>query len=110
VSYGTPLSKRVFVGLTVSADYVGDGYARTYFGITPAQSLASGYPAYTSTAGFLDVSAGMLAGYSLSGDLRHGFMLFAAGNYSRLLGQFARSPIVRDKNQLIGAVGVAYTF
>lgn len=110
ITYGTPLSKRVLVGLTVSADYVGNNYARTYFGVTSAGSLASGYPVYTPGSGFEDVSAGLLTGYALSGDLRHGFMVFAAGNYSRLLGGFARSPIVRNPNQLIGAVGLTYTF
>lgn len=110
ISYGTPLSKRIFVGLTVSADYVGGDYARTYYGVTPAQAAASGFPAYTLGAGFNSVNGGLLAGYSLSGDLRKGFTLFAAGNYSRLVGDTARSPLVRDKNQLIGAVGIAYTF
>lgn len=110
VSYGTPLSKRVFVGLTVSADYVGDGYARTYYAVTPAQSAASGFSTYSLGAGFNSASAGLLAGYALSGDLRRGFMVFAAGNYSRLLGETARSPVVRDPNQFIGAIGLAYTF
>jgi outer membrane protein len=110
ISYGTPLSKRIFVGLTISADYVGGDYARTYYGITPAQSAASGFPVYTLGEGFNSANAGLIAGYSLSGDLRRGFTLFAAGNYSRLLGETARSPVVRDKNQLIGAVGIAYTF
>lgn len=110
INYGTPLSTRTFVGLTVSAEYVGGGYARTYYGVTPAQSVRSGFPAYAPGDGFNNISAGIIAAYSLSGDLRRGFAVFAAGNYSRLLGEYARSPVVRDPTQLIGALGIAYNF
>lgn len=110
VTYATPLSKRMLVALNVAADYVGGGYARTYYGVTPAQSAISGFPTYDIGAGFNNVSAGFLAGYSLSGDLRHGFSVFAAGNYSRFLPETRRSPLVHADEQLIGAVGLAYTF
>lgn len=110
ISYGTPLSTKIYVGVSASADYVGDKFARTYFGVTPAQSLASGLPVFTPDSGFKDIAFSALGALSLSGDLRHGLSLFALGNYERLLGDFKRSPIVRDANQWIGAVGVAYTF
>src|ERR1700712_794830 len=76
VSYGTPLSKKLFVGVNAAADYVGGKYARTYFGVTPTQSIASGLRAYTPGDGFKDIYATGLANYSLSGDLRHGLSLF----------------------------------
>lgn len=110
VSYGTPLSRRAYVGMSISADHVGSGYARTYFGVTPAQSAASGLPAYAPDAGFKDVSFGLFGAISLSGDLRRGLSVFALGSYSKLLGQFGRSPVVRNRNQLFGALGLAYTF
>ncbi len=110
LSYGTPLSTKVYVGASVAADHVGRGYARTYFGVTPAQALASGLAAYTPDEGFKDVNFGLLGNMSLTGDLRHGLSLFAIGNYERLLGDFARSPVVRDRNQWFGGLGLAYTF
>lgn len=113
VSYGTPLSETLFVNLSASATIVGDGYARTYFGVTPAGATASGLPAYDLDGGIQDVGANLLIGKSLSGDLRHGWALFGIAGYSRLLGDFQRSPIVKiagDRNQLFGAVGLAYTF
>ncbi len=110
VSYGTPLSRKIFVGISASADYVGGGYARDYFGVTPAQSLRSGLAAYTPGDGVKSASFGGVANFSITGDLRRGLSVFALGNYSKLLGEFGRSPVVRDKNQLIGALGVAYTF
>lgn len=110
VSYGTPLSTKVYVGASASATYVGSGYGQRYFGVTAPQSIASGLPAYTPGDGLKDVSFGMLGNISLTGDLRRGLSLFAAGNYSKLLGDFGRSPIVRDRNQWFGGLGLAYTF
>ena len=52
INYGTPLSRKAFVGASVSATHVGDGYARRYFGVSPAQSLASGLRRYTPGSGF----------------------------------------------------------
>ncbi|MBA3896794.1 MAG: MipA/OmpV family protein [Sphingomonadaceae bacterium] len=110
ISYGTPLSKSIYVGVSAAAHYVGDRYARTYFGVTPAQSAASGLPGFTPGSGFKDVTFGGLAALSLSGDLRHGFALFAGGSYGVFLGEFRRSPITRSNHQFTGAIGVGYTF
>jgi MipA family protein len=110
ISYSTPLSKTLYVGASIAADHVGSGYARTYFGVSPAQSLASTLPIYGATKGWKDINVGLLTNISLSGDLRRGLSLFALGNYERLLGDFARSPIVRTRNQWFGGVGLAYTF
>jgi MipA family protein len=104
ITYGTPLSRKAYVGAYASADHVGSGYARTYFGVTPAQALASGLPVDAPKAGF---KAGNV---SLTGDLLGGLSVFAIGNYSRLLGEFSRSPVVRERNQWFGGLGLAYTF
>ena len=110
INYGTPLSRKAFVGASISATHVGDGYARRYFGVTPAQSLASGLRRYTPGSGFKDVTVGTLANFALTGDLLGGLSLFGVGSYSRLLGDFGRSPVVRNRNQWFGTVGLAYTF
>jgi MipA family protein len=110
INYGTPLSEKIYVGLSVAANHVGGGYAKTYFGITPLQSLSSGLPAASTGSGFKDINFGLLTNISLTGDLRGGLSFFAIGNYERLLGDFARSPVVRDRNQWFGGVGLAYTF
>lgn len=113
IEYGTPLSEVTYVGATLSADIVGDGFADTYFSVTPAGTVASGLPAYTAEGGIKDLTFALFANQSLSGDLRQGLSLFALGSYSRLLGDFKRSPIVSiagDKDQYFAAVGLAYTF
>ncbi|WP_300117313.1 MipA/OmpV family protein [Sphingobium sp.] len=116
IEYFTPLSIRSFVGLGVSADYVGKKYGRYYFDVTPEQAVASGLPAYDRAgdgSGFRKVNFNLTGGYSLSGDIRRGWTLFALGSYSRMLGDYADSPMVAiagSKDQWIGAIGVGYTF
>lgn len=116
VEYMTPLSTKAFVGLGVSAEYVGKGYGRYYYDIDAAGSTASGLPVYTGAgdkAGFKKVGVNLTGGYSLSGDLRRGWALFAVTGYSRLLGDYADSPVVAiagSRDQWIGAVGIGYTF
>ncbi|MEN2787021.1 MipA/OmpV family protein [Sphingomonas qilianensis] len=113
IDYGTPLSRKAYVGLSANAIYVGGEYADTYYSVTPAGSLLSTLPSYNAGKGWKNYSVTAFASYALTGDLLHGLSLVAGGSYSRLLGDFAESPIVRiagDRNQLLGAVGLAYTF
>jgi outer membrane scaffolding protein for murein synthesis (MipA/OmpV family) len=113
LEYGTPLSRTVFVGLGLSAEHVGDGFARTYYAVTPAGAVASGLAPYDLDGGWKNWRGTLLGTWSLSGDLRRGFALFAVGSYSRMLGDFKDSPIVSDAgdaDQYFGALGLSYTF
>lgn len=113
LTYLTPLSRKAAVGLFGSAQYAGQGYATTYYTITPTQSLASGLPVFNARKGWKNYAVGGFATVSLTGDLLHGFKLAAGGTYTRLMNDFGYSPIVRlrgSKNQFLGAVGIAYTF
>lgn len=114
VSYVTPLSKAVLATLTFSAHHADDDYGRYYYSVTPAQSAASGLPQYQADGGWDSVSAGMLVGWDLSGDLRDGgWAVFAIGSYSRMLGDGRRTPYTAqrgDADQWLGGAGVAYTF
>ncbi len=113
IDFGTPLSRKLYVGASLSADWVGGGYADTYYSITPADALASGLSAYDADGGFKGWKAGLLANHSITGDLTHGLSLFATGSYGRLAGDFKRSPIVADRGsggQWLGAIGLGYTF
>lgn len=114
IDYGTPLSRRFYAGASFSASIVGDRYARTYFAVSPAGSIASGLPVYADPRGGLKSwSLTAIATRSLTGDLKHGLGLYAAISYSRLEGDFAASPIVAiagNRNQLLTAIGLGYTF
>jgi outer membrane protein len=84
-------------------------YQRAYLGITPAASLAWGLPFYRPSGGILGVAVASGALYALND--RWGVFGFA--RYERLVGDAARSPIVRElgsRNQLSGGLGLNYTF
>ena len=113
IDFGTPLSRTTYVAASLSADWVGGGYADTYYSITPADTLASGLRTFDADGGFKGWKAGLLANQSLTGDLTHGLSLFGTAGYSRLAGDFKRSPIVADRGsagQWFGAIGLGYTF
>ena len=113
VSLSSPVSQRAFARIGVSADYVGGGYGRTYFDV-PALAQPGALPAYsTDGGGFKSVGSTLLLTHDLGGDNRKGWGLFALGGYKRLLGQYARSPIVRDAgdaDQFLAVAGIAYSF
>jgi len=113
VTYSTPLSTRAMVSLSASAEIVEDRYARTYFGVTPAQSLASGLPVFRPEGGQKDITFGGYFAYALTGNLTKGLSLVAGGTYRKLVKDFADSPLVSiagDRNQWTGAAGLALTF
>lgn len=113
VTYLTPLSRKAAAGLFGSAQYAGQGYATTYFTITPTQSLASGLPVFNARKGWKNYNVGAFFTYALTGDLLHGFKAVAGGTYTRMLNDYSYSPVTRiagSPNQWLGAVGIAYTF
>ena len=116
IDYGTPLSKRAYIGVSASVNFYGKGFGRYYYDIDPIGSAASGLPVYTgagrkATAG--KYTLGMAGAYALSGDLRKGFVLLGGAQYGRLLSRFADSPIVKDAgsaDQWVFGGGLAYQF
>ena len=113
ISFSTPLSRWTYVSASVGADFVSNRFADYYFGIDPAGALASGLPAYNPDGGMKSWKIGLLANQSVTGDLTGGLSVFGTVNYSRLVGDFKRSPIVSDRgsaNQWLLAAGLAYTF
>ena len=113
VEFSTPLSRSFYVVAMASADFVSNRFADYYFSVSPAEALVSGLPAFNAGGGMKSWKTGLLANYALSGDLRHGLSLFGMGNYSRLVGDFKRTPIVSQRGsagQWLGALGLAYTF
>jgi outer membrane scaffolding protein for murein synthesis (MipA/OmpV family) len=113
IDFATPLSRTTYVSASLSADFVGEGYADSYFSVAPTEALASGLRAYDADGGYKGWKVGLLANQSLSGDLTKGLSLFGTGTYGRLAGDFRRSPIVADRgsaSQWFGAIGLGYTF
>ncbi len=113
INYFTPLSLKAAVMLFGSAERAERGYARTYFDVDAAESLASTLPQYRARGGWKHYTVGFAGLYSLTGNLLSGLKLVAGGTYKRMLNDFGDSPVTRiagDRDQWLGAVGLAYTF
>ena len=75
----------------------------------PRAALATGLPEYRPGGGIHSVGVASGASYQLSN--RWG--LFGFARYERLVGDAAKSPIVREygsRNQVSAGIGVNYTF
>lgn len=101
-----PLTPATTLSLSASLSAADRRHHRTWYGVSPAQSLASGYAVYEPRAG--------LAGAALSAGLRtrlspH-WVLFGGAGASRLAGPAARSPFVRQRTGWGANLGVVYAF
>jgi MipA family protein len=94
------------VSLNASLKYADSNYMQSYFGVTPAQSAASGLKAYQPSAGFAAAKVGLTAGTPLSREI----FVFANLSLQRLLGDAANSPVVSKKTQPTAFIGGVYTF
>ena len=114
LEYGTPLSRKSYAGLQLSADYVGEDFATTYYGVTPAGAAASGLSPFAIDEGWKNVRVSLLGSYKLQGDLTTGGLgLFGIASYSSMLGEFKDSPLVDeagDADQFFVGGGLTYTF
>jgi outer membrane scaffolding protein for murein synthesis (MipA/OmpV family) len=115
VDFSTPLSRKTYASLNVGAEFVTNKFADYYFSVGPADSLATGgaLPVFDARGGMKNWKTSLLLNQSITGDLLHGFSVFGLGQYSRLVGDFKRSPIVSQRgsaSQWIGALGLAYTW
>jgi outer membrane protein len=84
-------------------------YQRAYFGVTPAASLASGLPLYRPNGGVYAIAVASGVNYALG----KSWGVFGYGRYERLVGDAAKSPIIRQlgsRNQWSGGIGLSYTF
>lgn len=115
LDFSTPLSQRTYASLSAGTDIVTDKFANYYFGVSAADRLATGnqLPLFTADGGVKDWKLSLLVDQSITGNLLHGISIFGFGQYSRLVGDFKRSPIVAQRgsaNQFVAAAGVAYTW
>jgi MipA family protein len=87
-----------------------EDYAQTYFGVSPNQAKVTNYKKFKPKAGIGKVGVGGTAVYRVTDQ----FSVLAFGDYSRLVGDVAKSPLVTgkggSKNQFIVGAGVSYQF
>lgn len=95
------------IGVGPSATWADSDYMQSYFGVTAAQSAASGMRAYAPSSGFKDVGLSANAVHPLGGN----WALTGLGGYKRLIGDAADSPLVKDRgtpNQFRVGLGITY--
>lgn len=86
-----------------------NSYQDAYYSVTPAQSIASGLPAYDASGGVQSV--GVVIGYIQQLSERWGIYTYA--EYDRLVDDAANSPVVASfgsRDQYSGGIALTYTF
>ncbi|WP_179379017.1 MipA/OmpV family protein [Jannaschia marina] len=83
-------------------------YASTYFGVTEAESVASGgnFAAFDADGGLLSAGIEIGAGYRFN----ENWGIDATINYDKLQNDAGRSPITRDDEQISASIGVTRRF
>lgn len=108
-NYLTAISRTSFFGLTASVSGYSDDYAETLFSVDAAGAASSGLPVYTAEGGVKDVGVTALLTLSFADP----WFVSSVAGYSRLVGDFADSPIVAlrgDTDQVFLGVAVGRTF
>jgi MipA family protein len=88
---------------------VDDEYMRAYFSVTPAQAVTSALPAFDARGGLKSTGAVVSVTYQWTPQ----FATMAYGEYARLLGDAADSPIVTQRgspDQFTAGIGAKYSF
>lgn len=107
LSHMITLDQSTSLMLGVGTMYADSHYNKQYFGVTRKQSRNSGYEQYSPGGGFKHVDATA----AVSRELTEQFSLSLFGQYKRLTGPAADSPIVKrgSKNQLASGVSLTWT-
>ncbi|HLI10787.1 MAG TPA: MipA/OmpV family protein [Alphaproteobacteria bacterium] len=94
----------LFVGPTLT---MADGqYMQSYFGVTAAESAASGLRRFDAGGGLKSTGFGATGVYLLD---KH-WLIEGDAAYERLLADAAASPIIETKNQLVADINLGYRF
>lgn len=99
-------SKKLIMFFGPSVTWADHRYQQKEFGVTPAQSLASGYPLYAAHAG--NNEAGL--GFSATRFLTEHWLINADAAVNRLLGSSRDSPITQRATQRALALSINYNW
>ncbi|WP_440958326.1 MipA/OmpV family protein [Oceanicaulis sp. LC35] len=88
--YGVRVSRGVFAALSASVSGFSDDYADTLFSVDAADAAATGLALYTAEGGVRDVGVTAIVDVAVS----QSWSVTGVAGYSRLLGDYADSPIV----------------
>ncbi len=104
-----PLTPDLSLGAGVSVTWASSNYMSNRFGVSGSDSLRSGLRPFKAGSGFKDLGLDVSLTYSLS----QRWALTGFASYQLLLGDAAKSPIVKDRgnrNNFTSGLVVSYTF
>ncbi len=100
------LTSRFELTVLPSLTWANGKQMQAFYGVTPAQSAASGFKVYDPGSGWQNAALELLGDWKVGGP----WHLIGAVGYQRLLGKAADSPLTQDKNQWSGLLGLSYRF
>ncbi|WP_309665189.1 MipA/OmpV family protein [Tabrizicola sp.] len=106
VSTGVECTDRITLGGEISATYADDSHMQRYFGVTAAQSAASGKAVYGAGSGIKSAGVGVSVSFAVTQATSIDF----GARYDRLMGDAGNSPITQDKGQTSAFLGVSTQF
>ncbi len=92
---GAPLGDAVLLGLTLGTTWSNAAYMRSYFGVGPSASAASGLPVFTPGGGRSDVNTSLNAVLQIAPRWK----LSGQWLVARLIGDAGRSPVTVSRTQ-----------
>jgi len=107
--YWAPVSRAIDVGVAGNFQYSDENFNDTYFGVSAADSTASGLPTFNADSGVTSYSIMPMAMIHLSREWHVG----VGFRYQKLAGDAADSPIVEDRgddSQWVGGIGLVYSW
>lgn len=100
------LTREFTLTVLPSVTWANDKQMQALYGVTAAQSAASGFTAYSAGAGWQNAALEVDGDWKIAGP----WHLVGGVAYRRLLGDAADSPLVQDKSQWSGLIGLSYRF
>ncbi len=106
INANIPVSEQLLISAGVSTRYLDLKTAQGLFGVTPVQSINTGFAVFIPKAGLDSVTLSLTARYALS---RH-ISMIALVSAEQRLGSSKRSPIIERKTDPSAGIGISYTF
>lgn len=106
LAYPVHVADRLTLTPSLGVTWANETFMDGYFGISGSEAGASGLQAYAPGSGFRDVTLRVSAQYRFTDSLS------AVGSIgvSHLLDEAANSPLVEERTQPLGLLGLTYTF
>jgi MipA family protein len=118
-NYALLRNEKIFLDVSTGLTYGNKENNRTYFGVTTAEAARSGLTVYTPGSGIKSIDNGITIGYQFN----KRWSVVANGNYSYLVGDVGKSPIVKgrlsgtdaykaagSRSQITAGIGIGWSF